>query len=91
MNFISCYSASGGTPGTGGVLYVRWGRKTCPGNATLLYTGNYTCNNCCLQTLNSVTFAILFPGNKTSLKMRGIICLNRLFVTQLISSKTGAD
>ncbi|KAI0218866.1 hypothetical protein LSAT2_029463 [Lamellibrachia satsuma] len=25
--------------GTGGVLYVRWGRKTCPGNATLLYTG----------------------------------------------------
>ncbi|KAK2166003.1 hypothetical protein NP493_1340g00016 [Ridgeia piscesae] len=24
---------------SGGVVYVRWGRKTCPGNATLLYSG----------------------------------------------------
>ncbi|KAI0226298.1 hypothetical protein LSAT2_023093 [Lamellibrachia satsuma] len=24
---------------TGGVVYVRWGRKTCPGNASLLYAG----------------------------------------------------
>ncbi|KAK2179636.1 hypothetical protein NP493_478g00012, partial [Ridgeia piscesae] len=24
---------------TGGAVYVRWGRKTCPGNATLLYSG----------------------------------------------------
>ncbi|KAI0236905.1 hypothetical protein LSAT2_012551, partial [Lamellibrachia satsuma] len=24
---------------TGGVVYVRWGRHSCPNNATLVYSG----------------------------------------------------
>ena len=26
-------------PPNGGAVYVRWGRKSCPGNTTLLYKG----------------------------------------------------
>ena len=35
-----------GPPGSqsgGGVVYVRWGRKTCPNNTFLVYEGMYMC------------------------------------------------
>ena len=44
-HFISLGSAPDPSSGdgrkdpAGGVVYVRWGRKTCPGNATLVYSG----------------------------------------------------
>ena len=44
--FISLGSAPDPSSGdgrkdpAGGVVYVRWGRKSCPGNATLVYSGN---------------------------------------------------
>ena len=37
-------------PPSGGAVYVRWGRKTCPSNSTLVYEGKSSffsqiCNN----------------------------------------------
>ena len=48
----------------GGASYIRWGRTTCEGNATLVYKGYNACHDACNcyltgQPIRKLTFLLI--------------------------------